>query len=76
MATTFNSLSFASETFAMAARIKVKRRDRKMFLDKFLAPHLSSRNFSPTVAQTTPLSLLLAHLEVRGTLPTGFSDLH
>ena len=40
MATTFNYLSSESETFAMAACIKVKRWDRKMFLDKFLAPHL------------------------------------
>ena len=47
-----------------------------MFLDKFLAPHLSSRHFSPTDAQTTPLSLLITHLEVRGTLPTGLPALH
>ena len=47
-----------------------------MFLDKFLAPHLSSRHFSPTVAQTTPLYLLLTHLEFRGTLPIGLPALH
>ena len=47
-----------------------------MFLDKFLVPYLSSRHCSPTVAQTTPLSLLLHHLEVRGTLLTGLPALH
>ena len=47
-----------------------------MFLDKFLAPHLLSRHCSLTVAQTTPLSFLLTHLEVRGTLPTGLPSLH
>ena len=47
-----------------------------MFLDKLLAPHLSSKHCSPTVAQTNPLSLIITHLEVRGTLPTGLPDLH
>ena len=51
MATTFNSLSFSSETFAMTACIKVKRWNSKMYLDKFLALNISSRHFSPTVAQ-------------------------
>ena len=47
-----------------------------MILDKLLAPHLSSRHCYPTVAQTTPLYLLLTHLEVLGTLPTGLPALH